>query len=181
MLFTDCAALLCLTGTTGRLLDQPILVPVQVQKRNNVLKFTSLKNIEYSAWSIFFRKLMSHLVRSATTSASRGACLYCFSKQYNCVYLWNWSKLHFKPYCSPDKCSLFIIYSHSLRLKTAVTEYFVSLSFSFLNVLLTEARLPGLAWMPDTWAGKANKLVGITSSCSYGRSGQPGYVVYLCR
>lgn len=36
-------------GTTGRPPDQPILVPVQVQKRNNVLKFTSLKNIEYSA------------------------------------------------------------------------------------------------------------------------------------
>lgn len=32
-------------GTTGRLLDQPILVPVQVQKRNNVLKFTSLKTL----------------------------------------------------------------------------------------------------------------------------------------
>lgn len=30
-----------LTGTTGHLLDHPILVPVQVQKRNNVLKFTS--------------------------------------------------------------------------------------------------------------------------------------------
>ncbi|ELK06258.1 Zinc finger Ran-binding domain-containing protein 2 [Pteropus alecto] len=28
-------------GTTGHLLDHPILVPVQVQKRNNVLKFTS--------------------------------------------------------------------------------------------------------------------------------------------
>nr|AAH51187.1 Zranb2 protein [Mus musculus] len=36
-------------GTTGRPPDQHILVPVQVQKRNNVLKFTSLKNIEYSA------------------------------------------------------------------------------------------------------------------------------------
>lgn len=36
-------------GTTGRLPDQLILVPVQVQKRNNVLKFTSLQNIEYSA------------------------------------------------------------------------------------------------------------------------------------
>lgn len=36
-------------GTTGRPPDQPILVPVQVQKRNNVLKFTSLKNIECSA------------------------------------------------------------------------------------------------------------------------------------
>ena len=30
-------------GTTGHLLDHPILVPVQVQKRNNVLKFTSKK------------------------------------------------------------------------------------------------------------------------------------------
>lgn len=30
-----------LKGTTGHLLDHPILVPVQVQKRNNVLKFTS--------------------------------------------------------------------------------------------------------------------------------------------
>lgn len=157
MLFTDCAALLCLTGNTGRLLDQPILVPVQVQKRNNVLKFTSLKNIEYSAWSIYFRKLMSHLVGIATTLASRGACLYCFSKQYNCVYLWNWSKLHFKPYCSP-RCSLFIIYTHSLRLKTAVTEYFVSLSFSFLNALLAETELPGLAWAPDTWARLINLL-----------------------
>uniref|UniRef100_A0A5F9DIV1 Uncharacterized protein n=1 Tax=Oryctolagus cuniculus TaxID=9986 RepID=A0A5F9DIV1_RABIT len=27
-------------GTTGHLLDRPILVPVHVQKRNNVLKFT---------------------------------------------------------------------------------------------------------------------------------------------
>lgn len=36
-------------GTTGRPPDQPILVPVQVPKRNDVLKFTSLKNIEYSA------------------------------------------------------------------------------------------------------------------------------------
>ncbi|XP_007198746.1 LOW QUALITY PROTEIN: zinc finger Ran-binding domain-containing protein 2 [Balaenoptera acutorostrata] len=30
-----------LKGTTGHLLDHPILVPVQVQKRNNELKFTS--------------------------------------------------------------------------------------------------------------------------------------------
>lgn len=44
-LLTDCAALLCLTGTTGRPPDQPSLVPVQVQKRNNVLKFTSLKTL----------------------------------------------------------------------------------------------------------------------------------------
>jgi hypothetical protein len=30
-------------GTTGHLLDHPILVPVQVQKRNNVLKIYILK------------------------------------------------------------------------------------------------------------------------------------------
>lgn len=40
---------------------------------------------------------------------------------------------------------LFIIYNHLLHLKTAVVKYFVFLSFSFLNVLLTETGLPGLA------------------------------------
>lgn len=58
---------------------------------------------------------MSHLVRS-TTSASRGACLYCFSKQYNCLFV----KLKVNCILShtvPQINALSIIYNHLLRLK----------------------------------------------------------------
>lgn len=93
------------------------------------------------------------------------------------------SKLHFKPYCSPDKCSVHYLQPFtSFKTILAITEYFCFLleilSFSFLNVLLAET----VAWacLNFRHMGKASKLVGITSSCSCGSSSQPGYVIYLC-
>lgn len=92
--FFACFLHLYLADAADHHLDLPILVPVQVLKRNNVLKLTfkkqktQEKQIPVSAWDIF-KKLVSYLVRSAK-SASRGACLSLLSGN---LQLCSWNKM----------------------------------------------------------------------------------------
>lgn len=160
MLFTDCAALLCLTGTTGRLLDPPSLVPVQVQKRNDVLKFTSLKNIEYSAWSIFFRKLMSHwsevlqhlLVEvHAFIAFQNSTTVFICGIEVNCILShtvpWQMLSIH----CLQP----FALFKNSCNRV---------LGFLVLFISKCPIDRDRVAWacLDSRHLGKANKLVGIT-------------------